>query len=143
MLRPSDAAYTAAARPAGPPPTMQTSYRRCWAEVRRPSAPASSSADGEPERLALGDEHQREVGRRRPGEVEQPLRLRVALDVVPAVGHVVAGQEQLDLVAPLRPAVPTTRTSDVWSGWACRQSSSRSSTTGYSRSSGGSHGLSR
>ena len=36
----------------------------------------------------------------------EPLRLVVALEVEPAVGDVVAGEEGLDLVAPLRPAVP-------------------------------------
>jgi hypothetical protein len=58
------------------------------------------------ERVAVRHQHQRQVRRRRLGEVEQPPGLGVTLDVVPAVGHVVAGQEQLDVVAAVRPPVP-------------------------------------
>jgi hypothetical protein len=58
------------------------------------------------ERVAVRHEHEREVGRCRLGEVTQPPGLGVALDVVPAVGHVVARQKHLDVVAAVRPPVP-------------------------------------
>jgi hypothetical protein len=106
VLKPSDAAYTAAARPAGPAADdayvvqallrggVQTE-RACQLERRRRA-----------KRVALRHEHEREVGRCCLGEVEQPLGLGVALDVVPAVGHIVAGQKHLDIVAVLRPSMP-------------------------------------
>jgi hypothetical protein len=134
VLRPSDAAYTAAAsRPA----RRRRCTRRTAAagEVRRPSAPPGrgSRASG-----ASSPSGTSTSGRsaRPPGRVAQPPGLGVALDVVPAVGHVVAGQEHLEVVAAVRPPVPDHPHVGVWSGLACRQSPSRSSTTGYSRSSG-------
>ena len=42
---------------------------------------------------------------RATGQLEQPPALLVALDVVPAVGDVVAGEERLQLVGAVRPAV--------------------------------------
>ena len=50
------------------------------------------------------DDRQVRVGGTCDGD--EPLRLGIALDVVPAVGDVVARQEGLDLVAAVRPAVP-------------------------------------
>ncbi len=60
---------------------------------------------GRAERLAARHQHQRQIGRGGLGQVAQPLRLRVAFDVVPAVGDVVAGQEHLQVVAAVRPPV--------------------------------------
>ncbi|CAN5673611.1 hypothetical protein BH10ACT10_BH10ACT10_21870 [soil metagenome] len=45
VLSPSDAAYTPAASPAGPPPTMQMSSSGRWALVCMPSAPATSRVE--------------------------------------------------------------------------------------------------
>ncbi len=58
------------------------------------------------QRLAVGDEHEREVLGLRAGEVAQPGALRVALDVEPDVRDVVVGEERLDEVAGLGPPVP-------------------------------------
>ena len=86
---------------------MHTSYSGCCALVRRPSAPASSSVGrrrGASRRRGPGP-----AGGRRPSPAARSRsrwRLGVALDVVPAVGHVVAGEERLDLVAAVGPAVP-------------------------------------
>ena len=80
--------------------------QRLLRPVRRPSAPASSRVDGERSVSPSGTSTSgRSVGLRL-GQVAQPLALGVALDVVPAVWHVVAGQEGLDLVAALGPPVP-------------------------------------
>ena len=57
------------------------------------------------ERVATGDEYERQVGRWGMGEVTQPLGLAIAFDVIPAVGHVIARQEHLDVVAALGPPV--------------------------------------
>ena len=85
---------------------MHTSYSGCRALVRSPSASASSSVDGERSVSPSGTSRERQIGRRRVGEVVQPAGLGVALDVIPPVGHVVAGQEYLDVVAAIRPPVP-------------------------------------
>jgi len=58
------------------------------------------------ERLAVGDQHERQIGRGGVGEVVQPAALGVALDVIPPVRHVVTGQEHLDVVAAIGPPVP-------------------------------------
>ena len=60
---------------------------------------------GERSGLALGRQHERQVVGRDAGEPGQPLALLVELDVEPAVGHVVAGQEGLHLVAAVGPPV--------------------------------------
>ena len=91
---------------------------------------ASSSVVGAPERLGVGDQHQRQVVGAGAGELDQPGALGVALDVEPAVGHVVAGEERLDLVAAVGPAVADHPDLAACSGCSRRQSSSRSSTTG-------------
>ena len=43
----------------------------------------------------------------------QPLAFGIDFDVVPAVRHMVAGQEHLDLVAAIDQRYPITRASDV------------------------------
>ena len=58
------------------------------------------------ERVAVRDEHERKVGRCRLSEVAQSKGLGIALDVVPAVGHMVARQKHLDVVAAVGPPVP-------------------------------------
>lgn len=55
--------------------------------------------------LAFRDEHEREIVRRRVGQLAQPLSLFVALDVVPPVRHVISGQERLDVVTAVGPPV--------------------------------------
>ena len=66
VLRPSDAAYTAAARPAGPPPTMHTSYSGCSARGAQPERGGELERRRRAERVTVRDEHQRQVGRRSP-----------------------------------------------------------------------------
>ena len=58
-----------------------------------------------PQRLTVGDQHEGQVGRVGVGGALQPLGLLVVLEVEPAVVDVVPGEEGLDVVAPLRPAV--------------------------------------
>ena len=101
--------------------------RRAVHRGREPGRPAADDAEVVQRLLGAGAQAERvgELdGRRRraacspsgtstsgrsaaPGlrELVQPLRLVVALEVEPAVRHVVAGEERLDLVAALRPAV--------------------------------------
>ena len=62
--------------------------------------------DGGPEDLAVVHEYQREIADLGVRESLEPLGLVVPIDVEPPIGHVVSRQEGLDLVAPLRPAVP-------------------------------------
>ena len=86
---------------------MQRSYSGCSA--RRAQAERSRqrrACDGARSVSPVGHQHERQVAALRPASVVQPPRLVVPLDVEPAVGHVVAGQERLDLVAALGPAVP-------------------------------------
>ena len=116
------------ARP-GPPPTMHRSYSGCSALVRRPSASARSSVDGAAQRLRRRGPA-RAGGRRRSASrgVVQPQRFVVAFEIEPAVRHVVAGEERLDLVAALRPAVADDPHDGVRGrGAPSRQSLSRSS----------------
>ena len=86
---------------------------------------------GGAERGAVGDQRP-PAGRpapRRRGRAAAGLV--VALDLEPAVGHVVVGEERLDLVRVCSDQRwPTTRTSESRSGWPCAQSRSRSSSTG-------------
>ena len=56
--------------------------------------------------LGVGHQHQRQVLRCRLGQLGEPLAFLVDLHVEPQVRHVVAGQERLDLIAALGPAVP-------------------------------------
>jgi hypothetical protein len=57
------------------------------------------------QRVALGQQHERQVGVVGARELEQATGLLVALEVDPAVGDVVAGQEHLHVVAAVAPQV--------------------------------------
>ena len=59
-----------------------------------------------PEGFAVGHEYQREVVDLGVREPLEPLGLVVPIDVEPPIGHVVAREEGLELVAALGPAVP-------------------------------------
>ena len=95
-----------------PPPGRPGRRRRCTGRraaarrrVRSPSASASSSVRGRAQRLAVGDQHERQVVGAGLRELDQGVGLLVALHVEPPVGHVVAGEERLHLVAAVRPPV--------------------------------------
>ncbi len=58
------------------------------------------------ERVAVGEEHQRQLGRgRRVRRLPQRLRVLVLIDIEPHVGDVVASEKRLDLVAAVGPSV--------------------------------------
>jgi hypothetical protein len=56
--------------------------------------------------LTVRNQDQREILLRGLSQPTQPLALGITFYVVPAVRHVVADQEHLDLMASVRPAVP-------------------------------------
>ena len=58
-----------------------------------------------PQRLAVGDQDERQLVRLRARELDEVASLVVALDVEPAVRHVVAGQERLGVSGLVRPRV--------------------------------------
>ena len=60
---------------------------------------------GGAQRVALRRQHEGQVVGGHPGQLREALALLVELDVEPAVGHVVAGQERLHLVAAVGPPV--------------------------------------
>ena len=84
---------------------MHRSYSGCSAIVRRPSAPARSSVDGARNGSWSGSSTSGRSATVASRGIVQPLGLLVALEIEPAVGDVIAGEEVLDLVAPLRPSV--------------------------------------
>ena len=131
VLRPSDAAYTAAARPAGPPPddahvVQRLLGRWCAARARRrpPASTASAACRRRGPAPAAG----------RPASRPASSRNRSA-SASRSTSYQRYGtwlRARNILISWLRSdhRCPTTRTSEVWSGLARRQSSSRSSMTG-------------
>ena len=106
VRRPSDAPYTAAARPAGPAPIDDEVVERrlgassaARARRRARAAPAPCST------VAVGQQHQRQLVVGAAEQRVQALRLGVALELEPLVVHVVAGEEHPRVVAAFRPAV--------------------------------------
>lgn len=80
----------------------------------QPEGARQLHARGGAQGVAIGHEHQRQLVGRDPSSLEPARALRLLLDVDPAVGHVVAGEEGLGRVTALGPSVPhDTQVGDV------------------------------
>src|SRR6059058_5131331 len=106
VSRPSDAPYSAAARPAGPPPTITRSHIGGGApRAPRPSTAASSALDGFAKHRVAGD-HDGRLGRLDAESPEERVRLLVVLEVHPVVGPAVAREELAQPAGVARVARP-------------------------------------
>ncbi len=82
------------------------SSRRLFGAGAQAEGPGEDEGRRGPKNFALGHDHQREIVDCSMRKLLEPLGLVVPIDVEPAIGHVVAREERLQLVAPLRPAMP-------------------------------------
>ncbi len=97
MRRPSDAPYTAAARPAGPPPTTTRSKQRSGQVVDRQAEVLGQLARRRTAQHRPGRDHHRQVGSGDAELAQQAIDVGVAVGVEPLVRDAAAGQELADL----------------------------------------------
>ena len=106
VCKPSDAPYTAPASPAGPAADDAQVVEGLVGSGMEVEGGGELSRRRCAEGVAVGEEHQRQLGRgRRVRGLPQRLRLLVLIDIEPHVGNVVASEKRLDLVAAVGPSV--------------------------------------